>query len=346
MKNERSHNDQVSVIKGIAILGILWEHATLFLNIPVLNRIVSMPMLPLFIIVSGYCFNDYYYDHRLTFVKKRIKSLYWPFVKWGVIFVLLHNLFCYIGFYPANMGLYTWRDMLATISHILVMHTTELLAGANWFLAELFFGTMLFIAFVPWIKRYPLIGVIIFALVAVVMNLTGFHFRLRDVSLMCASYYTLGFWVRGRKLEHRLSVMVLLLALFVFGTLVVPGTFQNIIPKWIIPHYITVLAGSWLIAVIAWHIVTRGGWLSRILVYIGDRTLIILVLHFTAMQCVSWAISNSMELTNEYIIGSPIINGLIWACPIYFLAGVVLPLAVDYIGRIIEGCLKKIAYKL
>lgn len=343
-KNERGLNDQVSVVKGIAILGVLLEHATTF-NIPILGRYPSMLMLPIFVIASGYCFKDYYITHRLTFVKRRIKSLYWPFVKWAAIFVFLHNVFCFIGFYPANIALYSWRDILGQVPHILMMHTFEPLIGANWFIAELFFGAMLFIALIPLIKRYPLVGVIGFAALAVIFNLTGFHLRLRDVSLMCASYYTLGFWVRGRKLNTRWFVIILLLALLVLGALIVPGNFQVMSPRWIIPNYATVIVGSWIVAIIAWYIVKHCGWLSRFLVYIGNHTLIILTLHFTAMHIVSWIIATTLGLPHEYISNSPVMKGVVWAWPFYFIAGILLPLAFDFANKKFWKCLKKACCK-
>ena len=344
-KNERGLNDHVSVVKGIAILGVLWEHATVLFNIPVLSRYPSMLMLPLFVIASGYCFKDYYLTHRLTFVKHRIKSLYWPFVKWAAIFVLLHNIFCYIGFYPTNMGLYSWHDMLGQIPHILVLHTFEPLIGANWFIAELFFGALLFIAFVPWIKRYPLAGVIGFATVAIVLNLTGFHLRVRDVSLMCASYYTLGFWARGCKLDTRLHIIILLVILLILGALIVPGNFQEMDPRWIVPNYVTVILGSWLIAIIAWYIVKHGGWRLRSLAYIGNHTLIILTLHFTAMHIVSWILTIVMDLPRECISEGLVIKGLVWSWPIYFIASVLIPLAFDFGNKKLCESLKNVCCK-
>lgn len=334
------YNSHIAVLKGIAMLGIIWEHATLSFSIPVIDRIPTMLMLPLFVIASGYCFKDVYVTHRQEYVKKRIKSLYWPFVKWGAVFVLLHNVFCRIGFYPAGTPLYSWHDMAARVPHILVMHSPETLVGANWFITELFFGCMLFIAFVPLIRRWPLAWVAGFALVAAALNVTEFHIRLRDVSFMCASYYTLGYLMRRVNIAHGWPVIALMAALFALGSLTVPGNFSKMNAMWLIPNYATVIAGSWAVAGIAWHIAASGRWMARCLAYIGNRTLIILVLHFTAMHLVSWALVATMHLPHDYVAQHPVITSLVWSWPIYFAAGVAVPLAFDWMTAKVGEYLK------
>ncbi|MBR1551422.1 MAG: acyltransferase [Muribaculaceae bacterium] len=328
-KNERGLNDHVSVVKGIAIMLMLLGHS----GMPWCGHMLSMIRMPVFVIASGYCFKDYYITHRLIFARRRVKSLYWPFVKWGLLFVLLHNVFCYMGLYAAETPVYGWRDMAQLVPKVLVMQTPEPLVGGIWFITELFFGVMLFTLLLPLIKRCPLAWVVGFAAVAVLMNLTGFHFRLRDVSLMSASYYTLGYWVRGRTLSHSWRTIAVLAVTLYLSSLVVRGNFQHMAPAWIVPNYATVIVGAWLLAALAWHIVEHCPLLTRIMAHVGTHTLIILTLHFLAMRMVSWLIIMCTGMPMECLSHHPVIKGCVWAWPLYFVAGLTLPLAYDWLKQ-------------
>ena len=125
-KNEKGLNDHVSVIKAIAMILLLYGHT----NSPFLGHMFSMLRMPVFVMASGYCFKDYYLEHRVTFAKRRVKSLYWPFVKWSLVFLLLHNVFKHIGFLSPSTPAYTWHDMLSQLPHVAVMLVVEeLLVG-------------------------------------------------------------------------------------------------------------------------------------------------------------------------------------------------------------------------
>ena len=328
-KNERGLNDHVSIVKGIAIMLMLLGHS----GMPWCGHMLSMIRMPIFVIASGYCFKDYYLTHRMTFVRRRGKSLYWPFVKWSAIFVLLHNVFCYLGLYNPDELLYGWCDMLSQVPQILVMREPEPLVGGIWFVRELFFATMLFIAFSFLIKRKPLLWVAIFVAVAVTLNVMGLHFKLRDVSLMAASYYTLGYWVRGRTLRHDWWVILLLLAILATSAQFVPGNFQKMNAAWVVPNYATVMVGAWMVAAIAYHIDTHGGWLPRAIAYVGNHTLIILVMHFLSMRLVSWCIVLCTGMPKECLSHHPVIKDCVWAWPFYFVAGLMLPLAFDFVNK-------------
>lgn len=329
--DKQGYNSHVSVMKGIAMLAVVWCHSTRFTEIPILTRFPSIVALTLFVIVSGYCFNDYYLTHKLTFVKKRIKSLYLPFVVWSIIFLLLHNTLWHLGFYPTGTPLYSWHDILSEIPNVLMLRSPDSMVGAIWFIVELFFSALIFILFSDWIKSHPLAWAAGFVVVAVVMNVTGFHFRLRDVSLMCAAYYTLGYWVRGRCLPHQWWVIALLLLSYAIGSLFVHGNFQKMNAPWIVPYIVIAIAGAWAVAAIAWHIDNHNNRLKYTLAYIGDHSLIILTLHFTAMHTVSWILVHAMGLPTEYVSHHPVIKALPQAWLLYLVAGILLPLAFDFI---------------
>ena len=82
-------DNSVSIAKAIAILLMVLAH-TQFSKYG--SQWINMFHMPLFFFFAGYCFKDKYLETPSDFVIKRVKGLYKPFVKWSLIFLVLHNL--------------------------------------------------------------------------------------------------------------------------------------------------------------------------------------------------------------------------------------------------------------
>lgn len=88
--------------------------------------------------------------NKFEFMYKRLKGLYWPFVKYGVAFLLFHNTFYTLGIYTSTFGwngktnfLYGWTDIFARLADIIAFRGGgENLLGAFWFLPVLFFSSV------------------------------------------------------------------------------------------------------------------------------------------------------------------------------------------------------------
>lgn len=93
-------DNSVSIAKGIAIILMVLAH-TRFSEYG--NYWINMFHMPLFFFFAGYCFKDKYLEIPSDFVIKRFKGLYKPFVKWGLIFLVLHNLFSISTFTMTNL---------------------------------------------------------------------------------------------------------------------------------------------------------------------------------------------------------------------------------------------------
>ena len=106
--------------------------------------------MPLFFIVSGYCFKEKYLHEPISFVWKRIKGMWWPYVKWGLFFLILHNIFFHWNIYNDKYGyhgivqhLYSMDDFINHAKNIFLMTQTECLLGGYWFLSSLFWGSLI-----------------------------------------------------------------------------------------------------------------------------------------------------------------------------------------------------------
>ena len=105
-------NQTITYMKATGIILMVLAHCS---NFELLYRIVYSFHMPLFFIVSGYCFKEKYLGEKKTFLCKRIKGLYWPYAKWGIVFVLLHNFFYSVGIY---------NDTSEFNGHVILPYTT------------------------------------------------------------------------------------------------------------------------------------------------------------------------------------------------------------------------------
>ncbi len=111
--------------------------------------------MPLFFITAGYFFSLKYLNDEATFVKKRVKGLYWPFVKWAVFFLIIHNWMFDLGILNETFGNeaggvthpYSWHQMQQNLWTIVTAMAgyDAFLCGAFWFFRGLFVASILYL---------------------------------------------------------------------------------------------------------------------------------------------------------------------------------------------------------
>lgn len=158
------HEDRITIAKAIAIMLMVICHAGLP-SVP--SHFIVMFHMPLFFFVSGYCFKDKYLTDNRRFVVNKIKGLYVPFVRWSLLFLLLHNVFFHLNLYNGEYGfhgevshLYGWKEVVINAAKIMVsMSETEQLLGGYWFLKQLFVGSILSLLTFKFVKNNTFGGV-------------------------------------------------------------------------------------------------------------------------------------------------------------------------------------------
>ena len=142
----------ISVAKGIAIILMVIAHA----EAPGwLCKFIFEFHMPLFFITAGYFFSTRYLHDEATFVKKRVKGLYWPFVKWALFFLILHNWMFDIGILNEVYGNeqggvlhpWSWHQIQQNIWNIFTAMGgyDAFLCGAFWFFRGLFVASILYL---------------------------------------------------------------------------------------------------------------------------------------------------------------------------------------------------------
>lgn len=72
-------NDRVTYSKAVTIILMIIGHSNC--EIPYVTQTLYMFHMPLFFFLSGFCFKNKYLTEPRTFVQRRLKGIYWPYVK-------------------------------------------------------------------------------------------------------------------------------------------------------------------------------------------------------------------------------------------------------------------------
>ena len=289
-------NDTISIAKAIGIILMLVGHA----GCPqALNSFIYQFHMPLFFFFSGYCFKDKYLSDFRSFAAKRIKGIYVPFVKYALLFLVLHNVFFYLNIYNGVYGynggvssLYNWHDVIKRVVKITTsMSYEEQLLGGYWFLRVLFYTSFMGYAFFRLLRKETsqIIGLILLYLSVLLFSLPeSLSSFWQTISLSCLATI---FFIVGKKLSvYKLATKVWFAMACLGGVLffsrINPVGMTTREPISLTLYILGALLGILMTKNVSSY-VSRVSWLSRLLVYVGNNTLPILTWHFLSFKLVS-----------------------------------------------------------
>lgn len=318
-----NRNPVVSMAKGMAIILVVVGH-----SLPLENwarNYIYMFHVPLFFYVSGYCFKEKYLNDALTFVKRRLRGLWWPFVKYGIPMVLLHNVLCAIHVYGplCDVVPYTLPQMGVAVLKQFAMSGAEPLLGAYWFLNTLFGASLLFygcrrLAGSKWAVAILLTGSVACLLLVPYTGGLRIVFRM----FLAGTYMALGHLFAGMESqEDRFMILtrikrpipvILLAALVAVGEWMLPHEMTDATLPTLLPCILTALAGIWMLWGVCQWLLAAGSRLmvrlSHVLDFIGNHTLTILTWHFLCFKVVTLLIILLYGLPMDQLEVLPIIE--------------------------------------
>ncbi len=339
-----------SICKALAIILVVVSHA----GAPTfVNNFIFQFHVPVFFICAGYFFSTRYLDDPATFVKHRFKRLYWPFVKWSLLFLVLHNLFFPLGLLSEQYGNvaggvlhpYSWHDFFQRCWSVAFNMSgyDEFICGAFWFFRTLFLSGLGFLAGLLVLRKLRpddgierttgILAASVFVLVvwkiAADLKVTGVagggYRELMGIFFMCAGFLFQRF---RKQVPLRWPLATVCLIITFAGAHYLPssmgyrtdfGHFFMFIP--------TALAGSLLLYYIACRIDAWGTFLKPGLVYVGERTLYIFAFHLLAFKIVSAVKVGICGLPWQMVGGHTVVNaGPSWYWMLYTFVGVGVPL--------------------
>ncbi|MDE7466216.1 MAG: acyltransferase family protein, partial [Muribaculaceae bacterium] len=351
-------NPVIAICKGIAIILVVMGHAE---PPTLLSNFIYIFHMPLFFMTAGYFFNLKYLNDPWTFCTKRFKGLYIPFLKWSIVFLLLHNLWFDIGLLNEQYG--NWEGgvthpyNLRQFFHRLFLIITsmsgydEFLAGAFWFFRGLLVASIMFLVLFKIVdsstKLSPSVGVVIVCLLALGFNAyrLGFGFKISTIpngglrEVWGMFFFGLGFLYRyyESKIGNRWWLTILCFSIMCIGAWNHwCGMNNNGQLRDLVTLPLTGVAGFIVIKHLSSLIVMCGGIVSRSLAYIGNNTLYVFIFHIISYKPVSalkiwWYGLDPAQIGSHMVIHYNNHEDLFWL--LYTIVGSALPLTVLWLWR-------------
>lgn len=323
------YNPFITYLKAIGITLMVLGHSG---SPQLLVQFIYMFHMPLFFFASGYCFKEAYLDRPGNYVWRRVRGIYWPYLKWSILFLLLHNLFFHLDLYSNAYGykgnvshLYSLEDIADKAWHIVIqMNGQEDLLGGYWFLNALFFGSLI-AWIVLWLTRklntsqlkQTASGGVILAIFIVVMN----HFTIITPILgitsrpfVVALFILIGFSFAKFHIPTFAPITIICcLALTFVGSFLwpMPMNYPMYSNKPLIPYMATSVLATWSIYSLLQQCCAEEKFSKRIMAtleFIGQNTLTILTWHFLSFKVVSLIIIKIYDLPIEKLSEFPVIS--------------------------------------
>ncbi len=311
-------NDSVSIAKGIGIILMVLAHA----GCPDFAwRYIYMFHMPLFFIMSGYCFNIKYTDNKKNFILKRIKGLYVPYIKYGLIFLLLHNVFFVIGIYNDECGFrgatsvqYTLMDCLKRgISIVTRMSDAEQLLGGYWFLKELFFASILSLFIISYVKKLRLACLVLLGLVVITCLYPELHvpyLGLGSRTVLATFFFIVGYLIKNFQVRNTFIQAVVVAILIGIMSVYMPMAMTSYTAITVVPYCCCAIGGTLMVIYISERLLSvkiGGGKIKQCLIYIGNNTMPILTWHLLSFKLVALLLIAIYDLQSNYLGYFPVI---------------------------------------
>lgn len=338
---DKSRNEVVSIAKGIGIIIVVLGHCTF--GYAWLSLFISSFHMPLFFYLSGYFFKESNYLYPLRYCKKKVRTLYWVFLKWTIPVLLLHNVFCMTGIYKVE--LLEWSSIFKRVLTLIVlMIGSDTLTGGVWFIKELFLSCLI-LSLLGWvfhstIKAGTNIVMAMIMIICLAVAHIEFEFPYGVIgnsvflagTMMCIGYFYHRYEIYLQRFIYSSAALTFIIAFMtVLGSsLNLPFMSMHSETARIIPFIFTSLIGLIMIMALSCLCIHSNRYIKSALVYIGNHSLYIYLGHFIAFKLVNIIIFWVMGLDTR-MIGEFYIDLYIRFLPVYVMCGCALPLLSNFL---------------
>lgn len=291
--------------------------------------------MPLFFFVSGFLFNPRHIDSKWPYVKKKIKTLWVPYVKWSLLFLVFHNFLASLHIYNT---VYTGPDIMHKIAGILSMTDSEQLLGGVWFLKQLLYTSIICCFILYGINRsrnpkYWLpVSISIIILLQIFFEAIPFHIpTISTITLNGILFFLTGHLISkyGFRFDS-LATGVTLLAITIIISIFYHGNIETHGLAIIIYFMVALASISGTICLC--NSMLRLKTLSLTFDKLGEMTIYILIFHFPAFKIVSAAIIQLHGMSVARLSEFPVLKGLEnGEYILYTLAGILIPVFLYYV---------------
>ena len=151
--DSKARNNNIDIIKGIAIILMVYGH-----TFGVARDFIYLFHMPVFIFVSGYCFNKAHgasLQQAEGYFFSRVRRLLIPYMGFNIVYAILNNVFISLNFYTDNgafkqdvvfiqkaaqtlMHRKGVRELVVDVYNVLTFKEIPQMGSASWFLIVLF----------------------------------------------------------------------------------------------------------------------------------------------------------------------------------------------------------------
>lgn len=326
-------SNTVTLVKGVGIIFMVLAH-----TLPaecLVWRVIYTFHMPLFFLMSGYCFKGKYINETKQFFIKKVNGIYVPFVMFSMSFLLLHNLFCSLYIYEPS-AIYNWKDFLWHTTRIMTrMSHNEGLLGTFWFLKQLFWGNIIFFFTLKLCKKNSLLTASSLFLITELLCVT--HIRMPYWGIDYNTTYA-AFFISAGYMWRQSNFNINNRILFLVGTLLITieilllhnVSFLNNSPVSLLIYTLPAIFGTMMVYGLCIAILRHySGRLLPIMLYVGQHTLPIMALHFISFKLVSYLYIKTKSLPITRLSEFPVLTDASYSLRIvYTLVGVIIPLLV------------------
>ena len=327
----------VSIAKAIGIILMVIGHS----GCPqAIGRFIYIFHMPLFFVCSGLFFKEIIEKNKLMmFYKKKIHGLYLPYLKWSILFLILHNSFRYL--HITGSRIYTTKDYMNGLVRMITMTDYELLIRPFWFLKELLLASVC-VATISFLRSRFFIKIKAIHLLLLSLALSIFAKFLPPIPLigdssvlfLSIAYYYTGISISQYKEYFHINSPLLLISTIIvtFGSILFVGEIDMrfTTPLNTIPYYLLSITGVIMIFVLSKRIEGIKG--TSVLYYIGNNTMPILAMNLLALKAGSlikiWIYRMPYDHLASYTV---IYDNNAWFWLLYTIVGITIPLFLHFI---------------
>ena len=334
-------NNYVAIAKALGIMLMVIGHS----GCPdFIYRIIYMFHMPLFFFCSGLFFKpaDTIADIQ-TFVIKKFKGLYFPYVKWSILFLMFHNIFLSLHLYdPSSIGVYTGSMFVDRLLHIIFTMTGhDQLADPFWFFKQLLLSSIWVLLIMYAVRRInsKIKNFVILTLLLLLTMISKFYgwglpvIWNMSIMFLSSSFFFVGYLYGKYEIKSIdlyvgvVAMLVVILGVYIYDDYLDMLWFNF---KNVLLFFVLALIG--ILMTLSFSQLFEKTPCRHVLYYIGNHTMIILVLHLFVFKFVNLLKIVVFQLPFERISDFKVItenNELFW--PVYFVLGVSLPLAFEWV---------------
>lgn len=353
----------VDIAKAILILAVVIGHIKISFtscgNLPDIRTFIYLWHVPVFFIIAGFFLNNKIFFSPVSFIKRKVKTLYLKLIIIYVIILLFHNFFIDIGWYDVNhdyLGKYVtyWTvfDFVENIVKAVLLSGREVILGAMWFVYVLFIALCGF-SIVSYISkrleskklsfekiRFAL--VFIFFVVAYICTEYGYNIPRINNSFTAIWLIYIGYLIKvkyGIRFDNLWIAISGLIIVAGYTFITVDGFSLNVNHfDSIIMLTIVSLCAIYFICFLSKKL--SHTFLSGVLTYIGRNSFYIMAFHFIGFKvCSSLLTLIDIPFTPSMVpnVGD---NILLWVT--YILFGTAVPLVIIFLFNKVKSSIVRL----